>query len=154
MNQETFIRGIQLLNSILSENQQIKGSTIDTYFLILKDFNSQEYIDAIMDILKKEDLRYGAPSPAVIIKYINKHSKKEDKALEIFDYIKRDILLYGSKMPKYKQNIIAAINEIGGWNKLRNATDYEIKELQSKFVDSFNQSDSLALESKPIKKLS
>jgi len=154
MNEETFIRGIQLINSLLSENQQIKGSSIDTYFLILKEYNGEDYIQAILELLKKEDLRYGAPSPATIIKYIEKLRKKDIKALEILDFIKRDIILYGSKMPKYKKEIRNAIEAVGGWNKIRFANEYEFKQIEKDFIENFEDSNNqIRLEHKEVKKI-
>jgi hypothetical protein len=149
MKKETFIRGLQLINSILSEQHQIKGSTIDTYYLILNEYDDNLYINAIMNLLKKEDLRYGAPSPATIINYINIENKSSEKALEIFDYIKRDILLFGPRKPKYKKNIEKAIKEIGGWDKLRIANEYEIKKFEKSFVECYEDKNSQkVLESK------
>jgi hypothetical protein len=139
MNKEIFIRGIQLINSILSEQQQIKGSSIDTYYLILKDYNGEDYLNAILILLKNEDLRYGAPSPATIIKYIKKENSTEQKALEIFSYLKRDILLFGPNKPRYKKNIEKAIKELGGWDRLRLANEYEIKQFEKIFVESYEE---------------
>lgn len=138
MKKETFIRGIQLINSVMSESHQIKGSSFDTYFLVFGEYGDQEYINAIMNILKKENLTYGAPSPATIIKYIEKESKSNEKALEIFERIKIDILLYGSNQPKYKKEIKDAINSIGGWNKLRNATEKEMEKIEKEFISELD----------------
>jgi len=154
MNKETYIRGIQLINSVLSENQQIKGSSLDTYFLLLKEYDDKNYLNAVMNLLKKENLTYGAPSPATIIKYIEKESKTQEKALEIFNRIKMDILLYGNKQPNYKKEIRNAISNIGGWNKLRNATEKEMEKLEKEFIEEFNyQKSSLSLPTTEVKQL-
>ena len=137
-NKEAFARGIQLINAVLSEQHQIKGEAIETYFLLLKDYDKDLYLQGILSLLKNEDLRYGAPSPAVIIQYINKENKVAERILE---QLKMDILLYPEK-PKYKPEIEALIEEAGGWDKLKNGSEKEFREV---FVNGFLQKGGLLL---------
>ena len=141
MTREQFGRGLQLLNSVLSEKNQIIGSSIDTYFLILEKYKGKSYINAIMKILTNEDLRYGAPSPSMIIDYIKREERNSSKALEVLDRIKFDILLYPER-PKYKKHILELIEQSGGFEVLRNGSEKGLKDFESKFVEGFSLVDS------------
>jgi len=140
MTREEFIRGIQLINSVLSENNQISAdSTIDTYFLLLKDYNGKLYLNSIIELLKEEDLRFGPPSPSVIIKYIKKQSKDLNiKALDIFEQIKRDIVLFGHRIPPYKKEIMSIIDKVGGLNKIRYSDKNTLEKIEEDFVKEYS----------------
>jgi len=93
------------------------------------------------------------PERAAAVKRILE-SKTQEKALEIFNRIKMDILLYGNKQPNYKKEIRNAISNIGGWNKLRNATEKEMEKLEKEFIEEFNyQKSSLSLPTTEVKQL-
>lgn len=69
LNRETFVRGMQLIASILSKkvsetfNNQL---TVDSYYLLLKDLPNEFFLFGIMDLAKSWDNVHFVPSPSQI----------------------------------------------------------------------------------------
>lgn len=115
MTKEQFGRGLQLINSITT-NQIDSDASIDVYYMLLGDLNGEQYLKGIIELLKTKKNMYTPPSPAEIIEFYNQQMDKSLNIENILDYIKRDILMSGKRhKPKYKKNIMNAINKLGGW---------------------------------------
>jgi len=138
LSAETFGRGLQMINSLSKEDNQIEEDTeVNLYYMLLGEFTNEDYLNGVILLLKEEELHYGTPSPATIIKYINKAMGSNSEAMDVLGYVRRDITMYGDKKPRYQDNVEAAIEAAGGWNKLRAATEYDTKNIEKAFKEAF-----------------
>lgn len=153
MKKETWARGVQIINAVMTEKGQINTpDTIEVYYQLLKDIDDKDFIEAVTLLMKEKTNIYIPPAPADIRNYVKKVRNVNSKAREIFEYIKRDIILFGKNCPKYKKRILRALDSIGGWNKVRQSTEEELKKLEESFIkfyeEDFEITDSSLLEKK------
>lgn len=146
LNKNIFIRGIQLINAIVPEQNGIQEtSTLDTYYLLLQDLNDDIYLKSIATLLKTKTNMYYPPSPGEIIKF---YSEEEGKSLSIdsiLNHISRDIVIFGPlKQPDYKKEIKEAIELLGGWTHLcRNEHAIRSKESKNLFKSKLIKTEKL-----------
>lgn len=141
---ESFGRGIQLMNSVC--HTQIKtNDTTNVYYMVLKDeVEDQEYIDAILDLIKHKTNVYTPFSPAEILAKIKERRKKD---ISLFDLIKLDIIKHGFQPDrKYKKEIQDLIDQAGGLNYICSIEDEkELKKIENLF-NNINTKEIISLK--------
>jgi len=71
LEKETFARGLQLINAILSKNAQIEvKSTIESYYILLSDLPNQFFIQGVTNLMKNWNNPHFKPGPGEIRKYV------------------------------------------------------------------------------------
>jgi hypothetical protein len=149
MTHEEFGRGLQLINSVCTK-QIDTDDTIETYYLLLKDLNKEDYLTAILDLLKTKENIYNPISPAEIRNKVSEKSKYI--ASQIFDQIKLDIIRY-AETPKYNPEIELVLQDIGGIGKIKMANEKELSYIERDFLKIMNDrgilSKNKSIENKP-----
>lgn len=145
----TFGRGIQLMNSVC--HTQIKtDDTTNVYYMSLKDeVEDQEYLDAIMYLIKTKQNVYTPFSPAEILSTVK---NKRKKGISIFDLIKLDIIKNGNKERRYKKEIQDIIDELGGLAYICSVdveNEKEVKRIENSF-DRIKNEDVFLLKDNKI----
>lgn len=149
---QTFGRGIQLMNSVC--HTQIKtDDTTNVYYMSLKDeVEDQEYLDAIMYLIKTKQNVYTPFSPAEILSTVK---NKRKKGISIFDLIKLDIIKNGNKERRYKKEIQDVIEELGGLDYICSVdveNEKEVKRIENSFSRIKNEDVFLLKDNKVLLK--
>lgn len=67
MTKETFARGIQLINTVLIQNAQIKSTdTLNSYYLLLEDITDENYLAGVLALMKRWKNPQFVPGPGEI----------------------------------------------------------------------------------------
>lgn len=137
LDKTIFTRGLQLINAVCIKQIETQD-TIEIFYHLLQDLSSEHFIPGIQSLMKRKKDIHIYPSPAEIIDAVQ-HISREDnkKPLEIFDFIRRDIILFGKNQPKYRKKIKEIIDKIGGWDSLRFASDADMDKYEQLFIQEY-----------------
>lgn len=71
LSKQTFARGLQLINAVLGKNSQIETtSTLDSYYLLLKDLPDQCFLEGVVQLMKYWENPHFKPGPGEIRKAV------------------------------------------------------------------------------------
>lgn len=133
LTEQTFARGLQLINSVCVKQIET-DDTINIYHLSLQDLDDDIYLSSIMNLIKTKENIYNPFSPAEIINKARELTNQDMLIEDLFDKLKLDIIKYGyENKPIYPDEIEEAIKKIGGWLKLCNSEEDEIKYIKKDF---------------------
>lgn len=89
MTKETFAKGLQLLNAVLTKTAQITANeTITIYWHSLEDLDDRDYIEGITFLVKNLDNPHFTPGPGAIKKAAEQYMYSGLSAEEI-DLVKK-----------------------------------------------------------------
>jgi len=145
MQPEEFKRIVKMINSICV-NQIATNDTMSVYYALLKDISYNDILKGITLLAKTKENNYHPFSPAEIR---NAALKEQEADLllfadSIFNQIKLDIIKYPpEKRPKYLPAVNKALERIGGYGAISNATDKNLFFLKKDFKKEIMESPDL-----------
>jgi len=87
LDKNTFARGLQLINAVLSKNAQIEtNDSIDSYYFLLKDLPAEYFLNGISNLMRSWKNPHFIPGPGEIREAVEKEmfgglSKEEFKLI-------------------------------------------------------------------------
>lgn len=137
MDKLEFTKGITIINSVC-QKQLETDDTLTIYYELLKDLNVNDYLNAILEIIKEKEFLHSPISPAEIRNKVKYMKKVNLKALDVLDKIKIDIIKYGAlRKPTYPIEIEQTIESIGGWGKLCSVDEEKLVFIEKEFVKNY-----------------
>jgi len=118
MTKKEFKSEIDKFNVLLMGEHKFNSVELyNLYYSKVSEFTKEDLETAVSNIMTSQDIRT-RPSIFTLIKYLKEASGKNAMS-GILKSLKRDITLFGPKMPNYKEEIVIAIESVGGWDILR-----------------------------------
>jgi len=115
LNRDLFNRVMKMLLAVTTV-QVTEESTLDVYYLLLKNCDGTVLQNAIISLLKEKINMYGLPSPAEILKYYKAEELKTLDLNFITNQVRNDISTFGAAMqPPFNDRVKQAIDAQGGW---------------------------------------
>jgi len=146
ISKKEFSEALVDLDMLLPDSQRFTVDVLNVYYKFLSSFEKEEIEAAANMIIEGSELIY-RPSIKKITTFANENRLlgRDSAYSDIFNAISRDILLYGSKCPNYTDEILKAIDSVGGWDSIRILEREAFGLLRDDFITALKSNNSVSL---------